>query len=231
MFKGIKSAVQDVYAIFEIFFKGRKRYLYSEISRQLSIKNDKRSYDEIVNSLLESIAEHRDLTQFSSQFLKILNFPVDYKRLQEAIPFIEQMIKNNAESVRIKQENSTLLNMLKDAEVATDRHIAEFIADLDHNTGLLNMLEDLSRSDPNNVTIDPRELQPLLYEVFKRLAARGMKRILTAEYLKELTPEKLKDVKIIGTDINIDKDKFILADKGWEYRDHIIANAVLRKRG
>ncbi len=217
-------------ALCMILFTGRKRYLYNELSQLLDIKNDKKSFDGLISTLLERMREHIALVDFSSRLLRALNFSDDRKHLREVLPLVAQMIKNNAESVKIEQENNMLLNQLVEAEASTGRRIAEFIAELDHNTGFLNMLEEISKYGPNNVTIEPKELQPLLYEVFNRVTQRGLRHILEPDDLKRLTPKKLKDVKIIGEGINIERDKFSLASKGWKYGDSVITEAILRKR-
>ncbi len=205
----VRNAWDDLCAICIIFCKGRTRYLDN----------------------LEVLRDHKNLVAFSSEILNVFNFPDERKHLGEIIPIIEKMIKSNAASVKIRQENDMLLNQLKQEASLTEKHIAEFIAELDNNTGLLNMLEEISRCDPNQVTIESRELQPLLYEVFNRFTARGLKRILNNEDVGTLSPQPREDVKIIGENIDLGKDKFILANKGWKYNESIIAEAVLRKRG
>lgn len=226
----LKSIWNNLCAISMIAFRGRKRYLYNELSRLLNIENDKKNCDGLITVLLETIRGHQALAHFSSRLLKSLNFPNDKRHLDEVISLVEQMIRNNAESVKIKQENDMLLNQLKEATVSNNRLIAEFIVELDYNTGFLNMLEEISKCDSKNVSVTLEELQSLLYEVFSRFTAGGLKRILEPEDLKTLTPEKLKHVKMIGDGINIEQGKCILANKGWRYKDCIIVEAILRKR-
>lgn len=219
----LKNAWDDLRAVCVIFFRGRNRYLYNELHRKLGLENTAKSCDELLATLLNLLA-------VSSEILKTLNFPDDRKHLDETVSAIKEMTRNNSKSVTIKQENDMLLNQLKEASALTEQHTAEFIAELDDNTGLLNMLEEISQCDPNDVTIEPKELQPLLYEVFNKFTASGLKRILNAGDIKSLTPEKCRDVKIIGENIDIEKDKFILANKGWRYKTSIITEAILRKK-
>jgi len=217
-------------AICTIFFKGRSRYLYNELSRFTHIKNNRKSYDELTTTIKETLNDHKSLSDIFSELLKTLNFPDNPNHRREIVPLVKQMMKNNSESIMVKQENDMLLNQLREAESSTEHQIAEFITDLDHNTGLLNILEEISGSDPNNITVSAEELQPILYEVFNRLKTKGLKRIMTAGDIKELTSEKLKCVKIIGENVDIEKDRFMLANKGWKYKDSIISEAILRKR-
>lgn len=220
----LKSAREDVGAICVILFRGKNRYLYNELHQKLSIGNTAESGDELIATLL-------DLLEASSLILKTLNFPDDRKHLKEALSAIKEMTRNNSRSVTIQQENDMLLNQLKTASASTDQHTAEFIATLDDNTGLLNILEEISQRGPDDVTIEPKELQPLLSEVFNKFTAAGLKRILNTGDVKSLPREELKDVKIIGENIDLEKDKFILANKGWQYKQSIITEAILRKRG